>query len=82
MVKEAINPPISAKRKIDKVKKTEKLQASNESVNTPRINKTDKVKSIFKARSTQRTDSENTVNKLRSIPRTNLSNKSTGMEKP
>ena len=30
----------------------------------------------------QRTDRENTVNKSSSIPRTNLSNKSTGIETP
>ena len=66
----------------DKVNKTEKSKSSNKIVDTPRSNKTDKVKSIDKSRCTQITDTENTVNKSRSIPRTNLSNKSTRIEKP
>ena len=82
VVKEAITPPISEKKKIDTVNKTEKSQASNKTVDTPKSNKTDTVKSLDKSRSTQRTDTENTVNKSRSIPRTNLSNKSTRIEKP
>ena len=43
----------------------------------PRRNKTDRVKSKDKSGSTQITDTENTVDSSRSIPRTNLSNKST-----
>ena len=42
-VKEAITPPI-AKNKIDTVKKTEKVQASNEIVDTASSNKYYKVK--------------------------------------
>ena len=53
VVKESITPPIPAKKKIDTVKKTEKSQASNKIVDTPRSNKTDKVKSIYKSSSTQ-----------------------------
>ena len=71
MVKEAITPPISAKKKIGTVNKTEKSQASNKTVYTPRGNQTDKVKSIDKSRSTQITDTELTVDKSRSIPITN-----------
>ena len=63
MAKEAITPPISEKKKIDTVLKTEKSQAYNKRVDTPRSNKTDKVKSIDKSSSTQRTDTEKTVDK-------------------
>ena len=35
VVKEAITPPISVKKEIDTVKKTEKSQASNKTVDTP-----------------------------------------------
>ena len=41
VVRESINPPISAKNKIDTVNKTEKSQASNKTVDTPRSNKTE-----------------------------------------
>ena len=44
MVKEAIIHPISEKKKIDKFNKTEKSQASNKAVDTPKRNKTDTVK--------------------------------------
>ena len=63
VVKEAITPPNLAKKKIDTVNKTEKSQASNKTVDAPRGNKTYKVKSMDKSRSTQRTDTLNTVNK-------------------
>ena len=79
---EYITPPISEKNNIDAVKKTEKSQASNKTVDTPRRNKTDKVKPIDKSRSTKRTDTKNTVNRSRYIPRTNLSNKITRIENP
>ena len=55
-------PPISAKNKIDTFNITEKSQAYNKTVYTPRINKIDKVKSIDKSRSAQIADTENTVN--------------------
>ena len=48
VVKESTTPPISAKNNIDTVKKTEKSQASNKTVDTPKINKTDTVKSLDK----------------------------------
>ena len=82
VVKESINPPISSKKKIDTVKKTDKSQVSNKTVDTPRSNKTDKVKSLDKSRSNKRTDTENTVSKSGSIQRTNLSDKITRIEKP
>ena len=44
MVGEAIAPPISEKKKIDTVNKTEKSQASNKTFDTSKRNKTDKVK--------------------------------------
>ena len=47
-------------------------------MDTHRGNKTDKVKS----RSNQRTDTENTLDKSRTIIITNLSNKSIRIEKP
>ena len=56
MVKEAIPHPISAKKMIDTVNKTEKLQESNETVGTTKSNKTDTVKSLIKSRSTKITD--------------------------
>ena len=55
VVKEAITPPI-AKKKINKVNKTEKTQASNKTVDTSRSNKYYKGESLDKQRSTQRTD--------------------------
>ena len=82
MVKEAITPPISAKKMINTFNKTEKSQASNKTVDTPKSIKTDKVKSIDKSMSTQRTNTENKVDKSRSIPRSNLSNKITIIENP
>ena len=56
VAKEAINPPISVKKNIVTVNKIEKPQASNKTVDTTKINKTDTVKSIDKSRSNQRTD--------------------------
>ena len=44
VVKKAINPLISAKKKIDTVNKIDKSQASNKTVDTLRRNKTEKVK--------------------------------------
>ena len=82
VVKEAITPQFTARKKIDRVNKIEKSQASKETVDTPKSNKTDKFKSIDQSRSNQRTDTENTVDKSGSIPRTNLSNKSTRIENP
>ena len=82
MAKEAITPPISPKKKIDTVNKIEKPKASKTIGDTPRNNKTDKVKSIDKSWSTPRTGKENTVDKSRSISRTNLSNKTTRILKP
>ena len=82
VLKEGIIPPISEKKKIDTVNKTEKSKSFNKKVDMPRSNKTEKVKSIDKSGSTQRTDTENKVDKSRSIPRTNLSNKSTRIETP
>ena len=82
VVKEYITPPISEKRKIDTFNKTGKSQASNKTVDTPRSNKTDKVKVIYKSRSTQRTDTEKTVNKSGSIPRTSFYNKITRIKPP
>ena len=81
VAKEAITPPISDKKKINTVKKTEKSQASNITVDTTKINKTHKFKLIDKSRSTQITDTYNKVDKSKYIPRTNLSNKSTRIEK-
>ena len=56
VVKEAITPTISAKNNIDTVNKTEKSQAFNRTVDKFKSNKTYKVKSIDKSRSTQRTN--------------------------
>ena len=81
VVKESITPPISGK-KIDTVNRTDRSNASNKTVDTPKSNKTDKVRSIDKSRSTRITDTENKVDKSRSVPRTNLYNKSTIIEKP
>ena len=81
-MKESITPPLSEKKKINTVNKIEKSQAYNKTVDTPKSNKTDKVKSIDKSRSIQRTDTENTVDKSMSIPRNNLSNKSTIIDNP
>ena len=57
-VEESITPPISEKNKIDTFKKKEKSQASNKSVDTPKINKTDTDKSLDKLMFTQRNDTE------------------------
>ena len=48
VVKKAITTPISEKKKIVTVNKTEKSQAFNKAVNTTRSNKTEKIKSIDK----------------------------------
>ena len=82
VVEEAITPPISTKKKIDTVNKTDKSQSSNKTVDTPKTNKTNTVKSLDKSRSTQRTETENTVDKSMSIPRSNNNNKSIRIEKP
>ena len=63
-------------------KKKEKSQAPNKTVDTSKSNKNDTVKEKYKSRSTQRTDTFNTVDKSRSVPVTNLSNISTRIEKP
>ena len=55
VVGESITSPILSK-KIDTVNKTEKSQASNKTVDTCKSNKTDKVISLDKSSSTQRTD--------------------------
>ena len=47
-MKEAINPLISEKKKIYTVNKTEKSQASNKIVDTPKSNKYDTVKLLGK----------------------------------
>ena len=52
-MKEAITSTISAKKKIYTINKTDKSQAPNKTVDKPRSNKTDKVKSVDKSRSTQ-----------------------------
>ena len=62
-MKESITPPILAKKNIDTVNKTEKSQACNKRVYTLSSNKYDKRKSLDKSRSTQRTETENTVKK-------------------
>ena len=64
------------------VNKTDKSQASNKTLDTPKINITDKVKSMDKSRSTQITDTEYTVDKSRSTPGIDFSNISTRIEKP
>ena len=77
IVKESTTNPISVKKKIVTVNKTEKSQAPNKNVYTPKSNKTDKGISIDNSRSTQKIDTENTFDKSRSIPWTNLPNKGT-----
>ena len=67
MFKESNTCPISTKKKIDTVNKTDKSQTSKEIVNTSKKNRTDTLNSIYKSRST---------------PRTNLSNIITRIEKP
>ena len=52
VVEEAINPPISEENRIDTVNKIEKSQASNKTVDTPKRNKTGKVKSLDNSRYT------------------------------
>ena len=42
-MKESINTPISVKNNIDTVNETKKSQASNKTVDTPKINKTEKL---------------------------------------
>ena len=84
VVKEAITPPIS-KKNIDTVNKKQKSQESNKTVDTPKINKSEKVKSLYKSRYTIITDTENMVkkvNKSRSISRIILYKKSTRIEPP
>ena len=76
-LEEAINSPISEKNNIDTVNKTEKSQSSNKTVDTPKVNKTEKVISIDKSRFTQRTDTVNKVDKPRSITEKNFYNIST-----
>ena len=66
IVEESITSPISSKKNIDTVNKTEKSQTSQKTVPTSK-NKLDTLNSIYKSRS---------------IQRTNLSNKSTRIEKP
>ena len=80
VVNEDITPTISAKTNIDTVNKTEKSQALNKRVYTPKINKAEIFKSINKSRSTQRTDTKKTVDKSGSIPIINLSNKITRIQ--
>ena len=62
-MEESITPPISEKKKIDTVNKTEKSQASNKTVNTPKSNKIDTGKSLDESRYSQITDTENKVYK-------------------
>ena len=54
VVKEAITTPI-AKNNIDTVNKKDKSQTSNKTVDTSRSSKCDKVKSLDKSGSSQRT---------------------------
>ena len=61
VVKESITNTI-AKKNIDTVNKKEKSEASNKAVDISRNNKYGKVESLYKSSSTQRTDTENTVN--------------------
>ena len=63
VVEEAITPSISERKNIDTINKTEKSQASNNTVDRTKINKTDKFKSLDKSRYTQRNDTINTVDK-------------------
>ena len=83
VVKESITPPI-AKNNIDTVNKIEKSQASKRKIDRSSSNKSDKCKSLDKSRSTQRTETEDTVktlNKSRYISSASLSEKSTKIEK-
>ena len=48
VLEEDITTPISTKQKIDAVNKTEKSQAFNKTLDTPKANKTDTVKSLDK----------------------------------
>ena len=83
MVKESITPPI-AKNNIDIVKKIEKPQASKRIKDKSISIKSDKGISLDKSRSTQRTETEDTVesvNKSRSISSAILSDKITNIEK-
>ena len=82
VVHKDITSPISEKKKIDTVKKTQKSQASKKTVDTSKRNKNDTIKTIHKSESNQITDTVNTVDKSRSIPGTNLSYISTRIEKP
>ena len=50
-------------KKLDTGNKTEKSKASNKTVDTPKKNKTDTVRSLDTSRPTQRNDTENTVDK-------------------
>ena len=77
VVEEAMTPPISSKKEIDTVNKTEKSQAANNTEDKPKRNKTNTIKSLDKSRSIKRTDTENTVDTLSSIPRSKYSNKNT-----
>ena len=61
-MKEDITPTI-AKNNIDTFNKTEKSQTSNNKADAPSSNKSYKVKSLGKSRSTKKTETENTVNK-------------------
>ena len=81
-MEEAITTIISPRAKIVPVKKPDKPQASNNTVDTTKSNKTETAKSLYKMRSTQRTDTENTVDKPRSIPRSKYFNKITRIDKP
>ena len=67
MVKEAYTSPISAKKKIDTVNKTDKSQTSKETVYTSKNNQTVTI---------------TTIDKSRYIPGDNLSNRSTRIENP
>ena len=73
---------IFQKEKIDTVNRTEKSQASNKTVDKPKSNKNDTIKPLDKSRSTQIIGTENILDKSRSIPRSNYSNKSTRIEEP
>ena len=67
MVKKSNTSPISEKNIIDTVNKTEKSQTSKEAVSTSKNN---------------RTDTFETIDKSRSTPITDLSNKNFHIEKP
>ena len=72
-----------AKKKIDTVNRTDKSQEYNKKIDTSSRNKSEKVKSLYKSRSTQIIETENTVktvNKSRSILSDSLSGKSTKIE--